>query len=429
MESAYLRYASQRSESKRYYATAQLLIAGVGTLLFFTLLSVYPIVQPLLGIHQQSLTDLYVLILGIILLDALAAVPFAELRLARRTYAYSIAKIINVGLNVFFNYVFVVHWQLGLASVFYANIIASGVTFIHVVFFTRSLVDIIFDRSLAQTLLRFGLPYIPAGIGYILNEGLSRFLLNRFDDTLFQELYHHPYTAADVTGIYGACYKLSVFMMLLSQMFRMAWQPFFMRYANDKEAPLLFARVFDYLNALAAFLFLLISVFLNEIAATPIPGLQGTVIDTRYWLGLNTVPFLLLAYWFQTWYTHFTAGIIIREKTMVLPKITLIGAGVTIISNIILISVWGMLGAASASAISYGVMSLALYYYSNKTFQIPYRLVAAFILMLSCLGLVYLSLSFFAKSIEYQVLTLFCGAFIILIITFLPVWTGRKVSV
>ena len=429
MESSYLRYGSNRTESNRYYTTAQVLILIVGIVLFFLLLTMYPFVQPLLGMPDQDLTILYVLVLGIILFDALSAVPFAELRLSRRTTAYSLAKIINVAINVLFNYLFIVHWQFGIASVFYANIIASGVTLLHVVFLTRYLVQIDFDRSLAQTLLRFGIPYIPAGIGYILNEGLSRFMLNRFDDSLYQQLYHHPYTAAEITGIYAACYKLSVFMMLLTQMFRMAWQPFFMRYSNEKEAATLFARIFDYLNALAAFLFLIISVFVFEIAALPIPGLQGTVIDARYWLGLNAVPFLLLAYWFQAWFTHFTAGIVISEKTMVLPKITLLGAVVTIISNLILIPMMGMEGAATASAISYGVISLSLYYYSNKVFAVPYRLISAIVLLFCCLGLSYLSLTVLTKSIEHQLIAVFAGAFIIVIITFLPVWTGRKASV
>src|SRR5690606_1582024 len=119
-------------------------------------------------------------------------------------------------------------------------------------------------------------------------------------------------------------------------------------------APKTFADVFRYYNFVAAGIFLTVALFVAEIAAIPIPGLRGTLIDSRYWLGLSAVPMLLAAYWFQGWYTNFTAGVFIREKTKILPKITLAGATITILANVALIPYFGMEGAAWASVLSYG---------------------------------------------------------------------------
>jgi O-antigen/teichoic acid export membrane protein len=125
----------------------------------------------------------------------------------------------------------------------------------------------------------------------------------------------NEFTPEDIVGIYGACYKVAVFMLLLIQMFRMAWQPFFMRHSDDPDAPRIFARAFLYFNIVAAALYLLVGLFAQEIVAIRIPFTEATLINSRYWAGLEIVPLLLLAYWFHGWYINFSAGIFISEKT------------------------------------------------------------------------------------------------------------------
>jgi O-antigen/teichoic acid export membrane protein len=93
---------------------------------------------------------------------------------------------------------------------------------------------------------------------------------------------------------------------------------------------------------------------------------------------------LLAAYWFQGWYTNFTAGVFIMEKTKLLPGITSAGAGVTIIANSILIPQYGMEGAAWASVLSYGAMAMMIYRASQKEYAIPYNMAAALLIMAVC---------------------------------------------
>lgn len=384
MESAYLRYGVDRERAASLFKTLQITILGVGSLLMLLLWVAAPLIQPVVALGGGYQDPIYLLMLGILWLDALAAVPFAELRLVRRTTAYATAKILNVAINVALNLYLVVGLGMGIVSVLIANVAASGFTLAHTAWLTRTSYSGTWDRAALQTAMRFGLPYIPAGIGYIINEGISRVFLNLTPDSTMAALYGSQYSSADITGIFGACYKLSVFMMLLTQMFRMAWQPFFMKYANEPGAGRTFADVFRYFNFVAALVFLAVALFVTEIAAISIPGLHGTVIDSRYWLGLSAVPMLLAAYWFQGWFTNFTAGVFIKEKTKLLPKITLAGATVTILANIVLIPEYGMEGAAWASVLSYGAMAMLIYRASQKQFAIPYNLAPAFLIMAIC---------------------------------------------
>ena len=54
------------------------------------------------------------------------------------------------------------------------------------------------------------------------------------------------------------------------------------------------------------------------------------------------------------------------------------GAVITIIFNLILIPYMGMMGAATATVLSYLTMALMIYYYSVKAYKVPYKLVQGF---------------------------------------------------
>jgi O-antigen/teichoic acid export membrane protein len=79
------------------------------------------------------------------------------------------------------------------------------------------------------------------------------------------------------------------------------------------------------------------------------------------------------------WYTHFTAGIVLAEKTGILPKATLLGAAITLIANVILLPILGLNGAAIATLMSYMSMSLYMLYETERVYPINYPWISAFI--------------------------------------------------
>src|SRR5690625_1339324 len=110
-------------------------------------------------------------------------------------------------------------------------------------------------------------------------------------------------------------------------------------------------------------------------------GSQTFGLPICSWRGLYIVPTLLLAYWFHGWYIHVSAGIFISERTSMLPVITLTGAGITVLFNILLVPVLGMNGAALATVLSYSLMAMMLYRYSVRAFSVPYRIRRGFLVM------------------------------------------------
>jgi O-antigen/teichoic acid export membrane protein len=132
--------------------------------------------------------------------------------------------------------------------------------------------------------------------------------------------------------------------------------------------------VFRYFNVIASFAFLSVALFAQKIVQIKIPGLDFYLIGQEFWSGLQIVPILLAAYWFQGWYMNFSAGIFIKEETKVLPQITLIGAAVTVVANLVLIPQYGMIGSATATLISYATMAFLLYFRSVRMYPVSYEL-------------------------------------------------------
>lgn len=390
MESAYLRYAEDRKEASNIFKTIQLSLLGVSTIAVAILWLMMPVALSAMNL-DSSTSGIYIMMLGILWFDTLAIVPFAELRLVRKSIQFAILKTLHVIINVGLNFYLILALDFGIEAVFIANLVASVIITGLIWAVTADLWKGEWSQKWVGTIFRFGLPFIPAGLGHATNEMLDRFLLNSMDPAVAEKLYGSGITPEDVVGIYSACYKLAVFMLLIVQMYRMAWQPFFMRHSRDEDSAKLFSRAFVYFNAFAALAYLVVALFREQIVAIEVPVLNATLINSDYWLGLEIVPLLLLAYWFQGWYINFSSGIFIKEKTSVLYKITLLGAGITLATNLALIPYFGMMGSAAATLASYGVMAFVLGVYSKRVMEVKYRMPLSFALMVTCTAMVYLA--------------------------------------
>ena len=376
MESAFLRYGAEKETRKRVFQQIQLLVTAVSIVLAVLFLFSGNLIKPLLSLELDTF-HLYEMMLGILVLDAISTVPFADLRLERKALVFMVLRISNVLINVGLNLYLIIQKSWGIEAVLISNLVASAVTTIAALIITFKGISFYFDAKFIKKTVMFGLPYIPAGIGYGINEVLDRFLINAMAPSDIERLYGVGISAESLTGIYNASYKLGIFMMLFIQMFRMAWQPFYMSHHKENQAKKVFTQSFSLISMISGILVLFIGLFRAEIAAIPIPFLHSTLIDSRYWSGLSIVPFLLIAYWFQLWYTHFTAGIVLSEKTSILPKATILGAVITLIANVVLLPIWGLNGAAIATLLSYMSMALYMLYQTEKAYPINYPWITA----------------------------------------------------
>ena len=388
MESAYLKFASGkegRGQVGQVFSTATWSLLGISLGLSGLILLFRMPLSNLVSIGPDW-AHLWYFAVAILTMDALSIVPFAELRLQNRPINFAAVKLANILINVGLNLVLIIGFAYGIEAIFISNLVASVCTFLLLLPMYGRLLRGAFHFPMWKQLMVFGLPFIPSGLSYAFVDRVNLFFLGRMDAEQVLALYRgvmpdSTFEAAQamgdvvfgqyVVGIFNGVWKLGVFMMLVVQMFRFAWQPFFLQHAEDEDAPQLFSRVFTVFTAGSLFVLLGVAFFIDILVAIPNP-LGGTLMPEAYWFALYLVPIAMVGYFFQGLYFNFTAGAYIEKKTSYFVVCTFAGAVVSLLINIFLIPYYGMLAAAWATAIAYAVMAVTLLFIVRRFYPVPY---------------------------------------------------------
>jgi len=301
--------------------------------------------------------------------DALLAVPYAQLRMTNQALRYAVFRLLFVGVSIALNIVLISQLSWDIHAIFFANV-AANLTVLAL--FTADILRLFRPRLLRgaswRPLWKYALPLVPAMLAVMLVENGDRIVLNYVPDHVAAIVYHMA--SKDVVGIYSFNYKLGVAMLLVVQMFRLAWVPFLLQHARQRGAPQLYSRVLTGLMLVCATVFLAIAVLLPLAAA--IPAIHQYV-KPHYWLGLPIVPVILLGYVFSGVYSVVTAGLYIERQTNTLARIAGAGAALNIAVCIVAAPRWGMSAVAWATPASYALMATLGAWQANRVYPVPFE--------------------------------------------------------
>ncbi len=368
MDAAFMKYSSvSEKEEKRKAFSTPFNFLLITSLTVSALLFIFRNQAGAFANLPSEYLHLTIYVILILLLDSIAIVPFANLRLEKKAKKFAAIRIANIIINLTLNIVLILVYKLGVEAIFISNLIASAFSLIVLLpeIFKNYLAVI--DPELLKRMLKFAMPYLPGS--------LAAMMVQMIDVPIMREL-----TDDSTVGIYRANYKLGIFMMLFVSMFQFAWQPFFLENAKEKNAKEIFAKVFTLFLFAGGLIWLLLTLFIDNIAMIELG--ERTLIGREYLEGLMIVPLVLLGYLFYGLYINFTAGIYIEEKTNYFPIVTGTGALVNILANLFLIPIYGIMGAAIATFASYFIMAVGLYFVSQKFYPIKYEFRKVIVILL-----------------------------------------------
>ncbi|MGF1532245.1 MAG: polysaccharide biosynthesis C-terminal domain-containing protein [Bernardetiaceae bacterium] len=314
----------------------------------------------------------------ILVFDTLAMLPFARLRLEGKARRFAFLKLGQILLTVLLNIGFLYllpkaitseRWaflsplyvaDLGLGYVFLSNLIANGLLLVWLLphfrgFYWR------WSWAKFSPMWRYAYPLIFTGIAYTINEVADRSLLKY----LLPEGFYAGLSTLDAVGVYSGCYKLSIFITLAVQAFKYAAEPFFFAQAAERDSPQTFARLMRYFVIACAGMIVLVSA---ELRLLQVVFLR----QPAYAQGLVVVPFLLFANTFLGMYYNLSVWFKVTDRTYYGTWISLIGMGVTLLLNVLLIPHLGYLGSAIATFACYLTMALVCYLWGQRFYPIPY---------------------------------------------------------
>lgn len=390
METGFFRFANKHPEiSARVYGNT-IISVGFTSLIFAVLCVVFA--QPIADLLGYSSNPEYIAMLGVVVaMDAFGSIPFAYLRFKSRPIKFAALKLLMIFTNIIFNIFFLVICPLlmekapqlidwfydpgyGVGYVFIANVIQTVVVTIAL------LPDVFkaefkFDFTLLKQILRYSLPLLVLGVAGIMNQTL--------DKIIFPFLIDDPELAKSELGIYSACFKISMVMMMFTQAFRYAYEPFIFAQHKDKNSKEAYA------DAMKFFIIFSLLIFLGMVFYLDI---FKYIIQHDYWAGLKVIPIVLFSYIFQGIFFNLSLWYKLTDKTMYGAWFSVIGAVITIAINVIFVPIFSYMASAWAAFACYLVMMLLSYFYGQKHMPINYNMKSIGVYTALAVGLFLISL-------------------------------------
>jgi O-antigen/teichoic acid export membrane protein len=406
METTFFRFGSQKGYMELSFSKASLSVLVLTLALGGLLLSNAQALANFIEYPEHP--DFIRWIVFIIAFDALAAIPFARLRLESRPVRFAILKILGILVNILLIFFFLEAcpwlvdngWESWISFyqeedrigyIFLSNLIASGVVLLFLlplyanVKLKQAGPEDVIDQALGeeeqvgnigkvrkpsyQKMFFYALPLVVAGLAAVINQLIGIPMLRALGDVDLEK-------ARAMAGVYGAVAKLAVIMNLFTQAFNYAAEPFFFRNAQEENANQTYADVAKAFALVGSLAFLGVICYLDVLQY---------FLGKSYREGLEIVPFLLAAYFFLGLFYNFSIWYKLEDMTRFGGYIAVGGSIITIGLNWILIPNFGIYGPAWSALACYCFMAAASYWTGRRYKPIPYpmRRIASYFLMAS----------------------------------------------
>ncbi len=373
METGFFRFANQKDNYNplTVYSTA-LTAVGVVVLFVLTFLQLFlPQVRPFLW--DDEIPSIYIrLVLIFMSIDAFCAIPYSYLRFQQRPIKFASLRIIYIVVYtvacLFFlllcpwldkHHPELISWfynpDFKLGYVLVSNLIA---TFTEACCLYAELFGFKykFDHALLKSMLKYSFPLLILGIAGMSNQVVDKLIFPAVypGDAKFYEF-----------GIYSGCFKIAMIIMIYTQAFRYAFEPFiFSRNGKDNNKKS-YADASKYFIILGLLVFLAVILYLDVIKY---------FIAPKYWPGLFVIPVIMMGELFFGVYYNLSLWYKLTDKTYWGAIFSVIGCVIIIAINVLLIPRYSYTACAWASFTGYLVIMLFSYFMGQKAYPIPYDL-------------------------------------------------------
>lgn len=372
METGFFRFVNKEGEDPRAVYSTSLIALFTTSLLFAVVCIVWQ--APIASALGYPTHSEFIALLGTtVAIDAFASIPFAYLRYKKHPLQFAGLKLLfvflNIALNIFFlvicpkiqDWAMISSWynpNYGVGYVFVANILATA---IQTLFLLPAMAEglkgsRVFDWNLLKHMLKYSLPLLVLGVCGIMNQTLDRILF---------PFFYAGEDAQAQLGIYGACFKVAMVMMMFTQAFRYAYEPFVFAKHKDKQSVAAYADAMKY-YIIFSYMILLGMIFYLD--------LLKFIIAPSYWEGLKVVPIVLWTYIFQGVYFNLSFWYKLTDKTQWGAYFSIIGVVITFGLQVLFVPKIGYMASALSSTICYLVIMLLSYFVGRKHLEIPYDL-------------------------------------------------------
>ncbi|HEU5226269.1 MAG TPA: polysaccharide biosynthesis C-terminal domain-containing protein, partial [Ktedonobacteraceae bacterium] len=290
----------------------------------------------------------------VVLLQNLTVPGFSWLRAESRAVFYAVLSILNLLVNLVMTVIFVGVFQLGVSGALLAVAVGYGLVVLCTMPPILARIKLHFRRDISWNLLSFGLPLVANLVSIWVLQLADRFLLSRLGSLAETASYTVAYSLGGILGV-----------IVLSP-FSLAWPTTMFAIAKRSDAVALFRLIFRWYS-----IFLLFATF--GLMLVSVSALY-LFFPVSYYAAVPVIPIVALSIMFFGIYNYFTLGISLRRKTWLAVVLTALAALVNIGLNVILIPLYGSMGAAVATLIGYLLLAVGGYIVNQRLYPIPFEI-------------------------------------------------------
>jgi O-antigen/teichoic acid export membrane protein len=380
METTFFRFMSKEGEDPRKVYSTALTMVMMTSLISAVLLMMflYPIATAVgYADHPEYVAVMYVTVA----IDAFMAIPFAYLRYLHKPLRFALLKIINIVLNITLNLLYLIvlpalklnpfgiydeQFTLDVAFVFYINLFCTCTTLL-MLWKEWTSQPFKIDKNTCKRMLSYTWPLLVMGLAGQLNQAASQILFPYLFDGSQEE-------ARAQLGIYGACIKIAMIMVMITQAFRFAYEPFVFGKSKDKDNRDTYAQAMKFYLIFTLLAFLVVMGYLD---------ILKYLIGESYWDGLRVVPIIMAAEIMFGVFFNLSFWYKLTDRTIWGAYFSGIGAVVLITIDILLIPRFSYMACAWAGFAAYATSMLLSYFIGQRYYPIAYpiRQMSAYVLL------------------------------------------------
>jgi len=276
----------------------------------------------------------------------------------KKPKAYGIYQISQTFVISTMSILFVVVLHFDWTGQVIANILGtlSFALFSFYLLYKRGYLEFKFNKKDMKDLLHFGIPMIP--------HNLSGWITTNGDKLLLITL-----VGASATGLFTVGFQIGIVMSVLVSSFHKVWNPYLYEKLSSSNFSLNSKIKIVKFTYLYFVLMVVLVLFLNFIAKY----IFIYMIDSQYMDSYQYVIYILIMYALNGMYFMVVSYIFYFKKTKQLAYITFSCSILHLLFSYIFINIFGAIGAAYSGVISYTLMFLAVWYYSNKIYPMPWN--------------------------------------------------------
>ena len=375
METTFFRFMNRPGEDPKKVYPTTLHTVGFTSLLFVVLLALF--IHPVASAIGYPDHPEYLMIMGVcVAIDAFTAIPFAYLRYAHRPIKFALLKMVSIAVNIVGVSLYLIvlpamhvnlfgiydaNFDLEVVWVFWIELSGSVLTLLLLGKELKAMGNP-FDKATCKRMLRYTWPLLVMGLAGQLNQCASQIIFPYVFDG-------NAHDARVQLGIYGACIKIATIMVMITQAFRYAYEPFVFGQSKEKNNKETYARVMKFYIIFTLLAFLCVVAYMDIIRY---------IIGRSYWEGLEIVPIVMAAEIMFGVFFNLSFWYKLIDKTIWGAWFSGIGAVVLIAFDIIFIPRFSYWACAWAGFASYAVSMVLSYFFGQKYYPIAYPLKSIF---------------------------------------------------